>query len=225
MLKWWIPKGNLLDPSISYRKSYISYRRLSLIGSLVCPSEFLLFFPWEYIIFLRNVIVIGWTYFHTGSFLQEPGNTPHWHLGYRSEAAHVFCKGPESKYGSLRGLITAVNCPISPKTVTDITHMKAWGWVSIKPYSWGLPWWRRGWESPCQCRGHGFEPWSGKIPHATEQLGPWATTTEPARLEPGLRNKRGRDSERPAHRDEEWPPLTATRESPPTETKTQHSHK
>ena len=22
------------------------------------------------------------------------------------------------------------------------------------------------------CRGHGFEPWSGKIPHAAEQLGP-----------------------------------------------------
>ena len=31
------------------------------------------------------------------------------------------------------------------------------------------------------------------------------------------------DSERPAHRDEEWPPLAATRESPCTETKTQHS--
>ena len=45
----------------------------------------------------------------------------------------------------------------------------------------GLPWWRSGWESACQCRGHGFEPWSGKIPHAAEQLGPWATTTEPAR--------------------------------------------
>ena len=44
-----------------------------------------------------------------------------------------------------------------------------------------------------------------------------------ARLEPVLRNKRGRDSERPAHRDEEWPPLAATRESPRTETKTQHS--
>ena len=26
--------------------------------------------------------------------------------------------------------------------------------------------------------------------------------------------KRGRDSERPAHRDEEWPPLAATREKP-----------
>ena len=48
---------------------------------------------------------------------------------------------------------------------------------------------------------------------------------EPARLEPVLRNKRGRDSERPAHRDEEWPPLSATGESPRTETKTQHSQK
>ena len=31
--------------------------------------------------------------------------------------------------------------------------------------------------------------------------------------------------ERPVCRDEEWPPLAATRESPRTETKTQHSHK
>ena len=86
-----------------------------------------------------------------------------------------------------------------------------------------LPWWCSSWESACQCRGHGFEPSSGKIPHAAEQLGPWATTTEPARLEPVLRNKRGRDNERPAHGDEEGPPLAATRESPRTETKTQHS--
>ena len=49
--------------------------------------------------------------------------------------------------------------------------------------------------------------------------------TEPARLEPVLRNERGHDSERPTHRDEEWPPLAATRGSPRTETKTQHSHK
>ena len=57
----------------------------------------------------------------------------------------------------------------------------------------GLPWWRSGWESACQCRWHGFKPWSGKIPHATERLGPWATITGPVRLEPVLRNKRGRD--------------------------------
>ena len=36
---------------------------------------------------------------------------------------------------------------------------------------------------------------------------------------------RGRDSERPAHCDEEWSPLAATRESPCSETKTQHSQK
>ncbi|XP_073657573.1 serologically defined colon cancer antigen 8 isoform X3 [Tursiops truncatus] len=29
-------------------------------------------------------------------------------------------------------------------------------------------------------RRHGFDPWSGKIPHAVEQLSPCATTTEPA---------------------------------------------
>ena len=62
----------------------------------------------------------------------------------------------------------------------------------------GLPWWRSGWESACQCGGHGFEPWSGKIPRAAERLGPWATTTGRARLEPVLHSKRGRDSERPA---------------------------
>ena len=111
---------------------------------------------------------------------------------------------------------------------------KSWNWAipiictkdcTFKTKHPGLPWWRSGWESACQCRGHGFEPWSGKIPHAMERLGPWATITEPARLEPVLRNKRGRDGEGPAHRDEEWPPLAATRESPHTETKTQHSHK
>ena len=94
-----------------------------------------------------------------------------------------------------------------------------------KSHGAGLPWWRSGWESACQCSRHRFEPWSRRIPHAAERLGPWATITEPACLEPVLRNKRGHDSERPAHCDEEWPPLAATRESPHTETKTQQSHK
>ena len=42
----------------------------------------------------------------------------------------------------------------------------------------GLPWWCSGQESACQCRGHGFELWSRKIPHAMEQQSPRATTTE-----------------------------------------------
>ena len=44
----------------------------------------------------------------------------------------------------------------------------------------GLPHWYNGWESTCQCREHGLDPWSGKIPHAAEQLSPCTTTTEPA---------------------------------------------
>ncbi|XP_057590184.1 28S ribosomal protein S28, mitochondrial isoform X2 [Hippopotamus amphibius kiboko] len=39
--------------------------------------------------------------------------------------------------------------------------------------------WRSGKEFACQCRGHRFEPFPGKIPHATEQLSPCATTIEP----------------------------------------------
>ena len=65
------------------------------------------------------------------------------------------------------------------------------------------------WEDPT-CRG------------ATR---PVSHNTEPVHLEPVLRDKRGHDNERPARRDEEWPPLATTRESPRTETKTQHSHK
>ena len=33
-------------------------------------------------------------------------------------------------------------------------------------------------ESICQCRGHGFDLCSGKIPHAVDQLSPHATTSE-----------------------------------------------
>ena len=45
----------------------------------------------------------------------------------------------------------------------------------------------------------------------------WAHVTqllEPACLEPVLHNKRSYHNEKPAHRNEEWPPLTATREKP-----------
>jgi len=43
----------------------------------------------------------------------------------------------------------------------------------------GLPWWLSGKEPACQCRRRGFNPWSGKIPHAVEQLSLCATNTEP----------------------------------------------
>ena len=90
---------------------------------------------------------------------------------------------------------------------------------------WGFPGGAVVESLPANAGDTGSSPGLGRSLHAAEQLGPCATTTEPARLEPVLRNKRGCDGERPAHRDEEWPPLATTRESPRTETKTQHSQK
>ena len=58
---------------------------------------------------------------------------------------------------------------------------------------------------PANAGDTGSSPGLGRSPHATEQLGP-LVITEPARLKPVLRSKRGRDGERPAHRDEEWSP-------------------
>ena len=52
---------------------------------------------------------------------------------------------------------------------------------------------------PANAGDTGSIPGPGRFPHAAEQLGPCATTTEPAHLEPVLRNKRGHGNEKPAH--------------------------
>ena len=54
----------------------------------------------------------------------------------------------------------------------------------------------------CQCRGHRFDPWSGKIPHATEQLSLCTTTTKPAlrAYEPQLVSPRATTTEARAPR-------------------------
>ncbi|KAJ8790667.1 hypothetical protein J1605_021265 [Eschrichtius robustus] len=58
-------------------------------------------------------------------------------------------------------------------------------------------------KTQCSQKGRRFEPWSGKIPHAAEQLSPCATTAELLHLEPVLRNKRSHRNEKPAYRNEE----------------------
>ena len=58
-----------------------------------------------------------------------------------------------------------------------------------------------------QCRGHRFNPWSGKIPHAKGQLSLWAATPEPTcssywslrSREPMLCRKRSHHNEKPMH--------------------------
>ena len=42
----------------------------------------------------------------------------------------------------------------------------------------GLPQGSSGKQFACQCRGHGFSLWSGKIPHSGWQPSPYTTTTE-----------------------------------------------
>ena len=52
----------------------------------------------------------------------------------------------------------------------------------------GHSWCVSGKESTCQWRGHGFDPPSGKIPHALEQVSPCTTAFEPHRIEPASCN-------------------------------------
>ena len=60
----------------------------------------------------------------------------------------------------------------------------------------GLLPWLGGKESLCQCRGHQFKPWSGRIPRASEQLSPCSTTRSHCTI---IR---------------EYPPLAATERKP-----------
>ena len=84
----------------------------------------------------------------------------------------------------------------------------------------GLPWGLSGKESACQWGRHGFNLWSGRIPHAAEHLSQCTTTVEPVLqspgvtateptccsywslhiLEPVLGNRRSHCNERPEHR-------------------------
>ena len=63
---------------------------------------------------------------------------------------------------------------------TFFASVTAWSsyFFSLKKFL-GLSSWLSGKESICQCRRHRFDPRSGKIPHASKQLNPCATTTEP----------------------------------------------
>ena len=68
----------------------------------------------------------------------------------------------------------------------------------------------------CQCRGHGFNPWSGKIPYGTGQISLCIVTTEPTRPEPVHRDSEPTRPE-PVHRDSEpTHPEPVHRDSEPT---------
>ena len=65
-----------------------------------------------------------------------------------------------------------VSCPcLDLRTILlwNIRVLIAWENLTLKTI----------WGFPGGAGGHRFEPWSGKIPHATEQLSLCATTTDP----------------------------------------------
>ena len=63
----------------------------------------------------------------------------------------------------------------------------------------GAPCLYSAWESTCLCSGHGFHPLSRRIPHASGQLGPWATTTEPESPRTHAHNKQNHGNEKHKH--------------------------
>ena len=85
----------------------------------------------------------------------------------------------------------------------------------------GLLWWLSAKESACQCRRHGFNPWSGKIPHAAERLSLFprllslcsrareSQLLNPRTLEPMIHKKRGHHNESLCAATRESPLLTA----------------
>ena len=67
----------------------------------------------------------------------------------------------------------------------------------FKGYRTEVPRWSSGWETTCQCRGHGFNPWSGRIQQAMRQpslctvtTSLHAVTTDARAPKAVLRNKR-----------------------------------
>ena len=75
----------------------------------------------------------------------------------------------------------------------------------------------------CQCRGEGFNSWSGKIPHAIEQLSPCTANTEPACFTACALQREATAMRNPRTKSREQPPLAETSKSLSAARKTQSS--
>ena len=99
-------------------------------------------------------------------------------------------------------------------------------WVTenvLKNFHLELFWWLSGKESACQCRRHGFNSWSFKIPHIVEQLSPKATTTESYHGDNALQRETTAMRRPLAHPEKR--PLAHNEKKALSATKTQHSLK
>ena len=117
---------------------------------------------------------------------------------------------------------------IHHKIVLDRTCLVV-QWLGIRLPMQGTRVWALVQEDPTHCRAakperHNY--WACALEPASHNC--WARMPQllkPTCLEPVLGNKRSHLNEEPVHRNKEWTPLTTTRESPRTATKTQRSQK
>ena len=84
---------------------------------------------------------------------------------------------PETQFPHLRWGTAPEWCPGDFQDGTGPGYRKEVGFR--KKYVLGLPCYSSSKESVCQSRGHRFDPWFGKIPHATRQLILCAAPSEP----------------------------------------------
>ena len=61
--------------------------------------------------------------------------------------------------------------------------------LAHKKHQSGLPWWLSGKEFACQCRRHGLDPWTRKIPHAAKRLGLCTPTVKSVSYKPHYATK------------------------------------
>ena len=110
-----------------------------------------------------------------------------------------------------------VNQPYMSVTPSWRNSDGEWSWPVNRPCFWwetfsyrfyyltvkfeqGLPWWYSSEESVLQCRVHRFDPWSGKIPDASEPLSLRTRLQGTHTLEPGLHDQK------PVHRNQRKAP-------------------
>ena len=74
----------------------------------------------------------------------------------------------------------------------------------------GLPWWSSNHWTAFQCRGRGFNPWSGKVPHAEGQL---SLLLNASALEPCSMTREAMKVRSWWSTTREWPLLASSRES------------
>ena len=119
-------------------------------------------------VFYNLILEVIYHHFCHNPFLRSPRSIP---TQEEQDCTGTRIAGAETTESHFRSSqLQLYRGRVSPLTFLIFPGVSSW--LTAKYEVLGLPWWRSGWESACQCRGHGFEPWSGKIPHAVEQLSP-----------------------------------------------------